>query len=60
MKFESIKSSKFERFKKNEMLNRINIVGGTDYDTKKNGVADCITDDTKKVRALDGFEFDYK
>lgn len=50
MKLESLKSSKFEAFKGNELLNAFAIIGGVRQNTSQNGQlmdsVDCDTSDT--------------
>lgn len=60
MKLESLKSSKFEAFKNNELLDTINIVGGRHLKTLHHGNADCLRDETKSdVHFNDGSSYDY-
>lgn len=63
MKLESLKSSKFEAFKSNQLLDTINIVGGTVYATSatRNGpYTDCWTTDTKdEIHCTDGSGYDH-
>jgi hypothetical protein len=55
MKFESINSSKFEGFKQNELLSKINIVGGTKYEsTNAAGQKDLLDDTTAKIKTSAG------
>lgn len=58
MNLESLKSSKFEAFKENQLLSLMNITGGTKYVTGYN-CEDCWTDETSKdIQCTDGSKYD--
>lgn len=61
-KLESLKSSKFEAFEGNRLLNAINVVGGKIFLTSKTPggeYTDCWDDDTGlDIRTLSGKTFD--
>lgn len=63
MKFESLKSKKFEDFISNEIINTINFLGGTCGYTKKKGEkewTDRWDDSTgNDVHCTDGTSYDY-
>ena len=65
MKLESLKSksSKFEAFKKDELLSMINIFGGRILRTISNGAStwnDCWDDSTQtQIKCTDGTGYDY-
>ncbi len=62
MKLESLKSSKFEQFRKNEIQNLFSVFGGTIYATSNAdgtpGGEDQVTDETSRIKGSSGGGYD--